>query len=64
MSEQSCKDCKWWERGVFDEPQGSCHRHAPLVTGGLHNPERTIWPQTHYADICGDWLAASKEPVR
>lgn len=57
-----CQTCLFWERGLTtitsgkwrDFSAGDCKRHAPIVTGGLHGPEQTLWPRTAEEDWCGD----------
>ena len=53
----ACDTCLFWDYIAHDgetKMMGSCRRHAPLVTGGLHTEVSTVWPETKNADWCGD----------
>lgn len=58
----TCASCPFWKGnpidpapsfGVDDAAYGECRLSAPTATGGLHGPEKTIWPQTKLDDFCG-----------
>lgn len=48
--EPCCRDCRFRKCGTME-----CHRHAPLVTGGLHGPAFTVWPEITDSNWCGDF---------
>lgn len=43
----------------FNTDTGQCRMNAPVLTGGLHGPERTLWPLTDETDWCGQHSALS-----
>lgn len=50
----TCGSCDHWLPHPGDPGQpGQCHLNAPVLTGGLHGPERTLWPTTDAVDWCG-----------
>ncbi len=50
----TCGSCDHWEPHPDDPGQpGQCRLNAPVVTGGLHGPERTLWPTVDVMDWCG-----------
>lgn len=59
-----CETCDHWDAQMapdFTTAKGLCRLNAPLVTGGLYGPERTLWPTTDAADWCGQHSALSIE---
>lgn len=47
-----CANCRWAER---PEDETTCHRHAPVATGGMMSEPRTMWPVVGLNDWCGDF---------
>ena len=50
----ACSTCSFWVALPVGAPDGQCHRHSPLVTGGLHCEVETVWPVTRPENWCGD----------
>lgn len=50
----SCETCTFWIKPPEGATDGECHRHAPLVTGGLHCAVETVFPLTKPENWCGD----------
>jgi hypothetical protein len=48
-----CETCRFSDASSY--PQTRCRHNAPLVTGGLHGPTETVWPQVHVTDWCGEY---------
>lgn len=56
-----CAHCRWMRSRDTESGQiNTCRRNAPLVTGGLHTPVETVWPEIMLTDWCGDF--AEEEP--
>jgi len=61
MSEQICKNCRWWkELKAF---YGDCQRNAPVVLPDGNEPipgvgsigHTTVWPETSHNARCGEF---------
>lgn len=48
----TCLSCDHWNPS--GEGHGQCRRNAPIVTGGMHCPVSTEWPDTLPGDWCGE----------
>lgn len=46
-----CRDCIHRRVATLE-----CHRHAPLVTGGLYSAVETVWPLVAEDNWCGDFV--------
>ncbi len=46
----TCSTCRH-----FFAKQGQRRRNAPVVTGGMHCPVETVFPQVSSADWCGEY---------
>ena len=57
--EHKCSNCKFAVRNEYahENPLAdvSCHRHAPLVTGGMMSSTETVWPSVGPDNWCGDF---------
>lgn len=51
MAQMCCRDCYFRKTATLE-----CHRHAPLITGGLHCETQTLWPTITEENWCGDFL--------
>ena len=59
MTDQ-CSTCHFGKGYPTDEGvEMHCHRHSPLITGGLHTPTETVWPLVNPDDWCGDYTPAT-----
>jgi hypothetical protein len=53
-----CASCIYWEKvdaKYAAENQGVCRRNAPQIQKG-REMLFALWPYTHDADWCGEWV--------
>ena len=58
-SENSCEECKWWDRRGDRPERGECHRNSPLPIHG-ESKVAAWWPVTDDFEWCGDFEAKEK----
>jgi hypothetical protein len=61
MTKQECSYCRWVgpEKAYEDNPDVfglECRSRAPISTGGMMSPSRTVWPIVSHDEWCGDFL--------
>ncbi len=54
VTERRCDKCIF-AAPAKDHNRIECRRRAPVVIGGMHSPEATVWPIVLPWFFCGDW---------
>lgn len=53
--EHLCRNCKFYDAGAEPGYDGTCHRRAPIVTGGMMSSVETLWPALGPDNWCGEF---------
>lgn len=63
MFKHECQNCIFAAHMMPDDVV-LCRKNAPIVVGGLHNEEKTVWPVVDRVDYCGDFARDYPEDGR
>lgn len=52
VREQTCRNCRFWDKFARSSVEGECRRHAPKFKG---RKIEARWPVTFDSSWCGQW---------